>query len=58
MVGEIKIENVYKEFVNPDGSKIVALNDVNLTVKPGSFISLIGPSGCGKTTSSACYSRT
>ena len=50
MVGEIKIENVHKEFVNPDGSKIVALNDVNLTVKPGSFISLIGPSGCGKTT--------
>ena len=46
MVGEIKIENVHKEFVNPDGSKIVALNDVNLTVKPGSFISLIGPSGC------------
>lgn len=50
MVGEIKIENVHKEFVNPDGSKVVALNDVNLNVKPGSFVTLIGPSGCGKTT--------
>ncbi len=50
MVGEIKIEHVHKSFVNPDGSKITALKDVNLTIKPGSFVSLIGPSGCGKTT--------
>ena len=50
MVGEIRIENVSKNFVNPDGSKLSALNGVNLTVKPGSFVSLIGPSGCGKTT--------
>jgi NitT/TauT family transport system ATP-binding protein len=27
-----------------------ALSNVNLTVEPGEFISLIGPSGCGKTT--------
>ena len=50
MVGEIQIQNVKKKFQNPDGSEVVALNDVNFTVKPGSFISLIGPSGCGKTT--------
>lgn len=50
MVGEIKINHVGKRFVNSDGSNIAALDDVNLTVKPGSFISLIGPSGCGKTT--------
>ena len=50
MVGEITIENVSKSFINPDGSKVKALNDVNLNIKPGSFISLIGPSGCGKTT--------
>lgn len=50
MVGEIKIENASKHFKNPDGSVLTALNHVNLTVKPGSFISLIGPSGCGKTT--------
>lgn len=50
MVGEIRIENVSKSFQNADGTVINALNDVNLSVKPGSFISLIGPSGCGKTT--------
>ena len=50
MVGQIKINNVTKSFTNPDGTVLKALNNVNLTVKAGSFISLIGPSGCGKTT--------
>lgn len=50
MVGEIKIEHISKNFTNPDGSDVFALNDINLTVEPGTFISLIGPSGCGKTT--------
>lgn len=50
MVGQIEIKNVGKHFLNTDGSKLVALKGVNLTIEPGSFISLIGPSGCGKTT--------
>jgi NitT/TauT family transport system ATP-binding protein len=29
---------------------VQALSDINLSVAPGEFISLIGPSGCGKTT--------
>lgn len=50
MVGGIKINHAGKRFINPDGSNVVALENVNLCVKPGAFISLIGPSGCGKTT--------
>ncbi|MGL4611738.1 MAG: ABC transporter ATP-binding protein [Trueperaceae bacterium] len=42
----IEVQNLYKQF--PDGT--VALEDINLTVKEGEFVSLVGPSGCGKST--------
>jgi NitT/TauT family transport system ATP-binding protein len=32
------------------GTRTVALQDVDLDVRPGEFLSLVGPSGCGKTT--------
>jgi len=48
--GSIRAENLRKEFIRPDGETVVALNDVNVTIKAGEFISLIGPSGCGKST--------
>ena len=50
MVGEIQVRDVVQTFIQPDGSKMTALNHVNLDIKPGSFVSFIGPSGCGKTT--------
>jgi spermidine/putrescine transport system ATP-binding protein len=41
----IEFKHVSKSF----GNKTV-LNDINLYVKKGEFITLLGPSGCGKTT--------
>ncbi len=45
----IEIRNVHKVFGSgPD--RVVALQDVNLTIHAGEFISIVGPSGCGKST--------
>ena len=41
----IKIEHLSKSF----GEKCV-LDDINLDIKRGEFVTLLGPSGCGKTT--------
>jgi NitT/TauT family transport system ATP-binding protein len=41
------MRNVNKAFATSAGK---VLDEFNLSVKPGEFVSLIGPSGCGKTT--------
>ncbi len=41
----IRLQHVSKRF----GEK-VALNDINLYVRKGEFMTILGPSGCGKTT--------
>lgn len=41
------IENVYKSFQN---NKISVLNNINLNIKQGEFVSLMGASGSGKST--------
>lgn len=50
VVGGISINGIGKEFVNQQKEKITALSNINLSIQPGSFTSLIGPSGCGKST--------
>jgi NitT/TauT family transport system ATP-binding protein len=48
-VPAVHLENVGRVFEAQDG-KMTALEDINLTIQPTEFVSLIGPSGCGKST--------
>lgn len=44
-MSEVRIEHVFKRF-----GAVTAVDDFNLVVKDGEFVSILGPSGCGKTT--------
>lgn len=44
-MAEVKIVSVTKQF-----GDVKAVNDFNVTIADGEFVSILGPSGCGKTT--------
>ena len=45
----IKIEHLNKEFM-VDKKPMKVLNDINLKIKEGEFVTIVGHSGCGKST--------
>lgn len=47
----LQLKNVSKSFAKVENDEVThALNEINLTMTNGEFISLVGPSGCGKST--------
>jgi NitT/TauT family transport system ATP-binding protein len=50
-VPAITVDRLTKKFRLPDDAdSFVVLDDINLSVDEGKFVSIVGPSGCGKST--------
>jgi NitT/TauT family transport system ATP-binding protein len=47
--GQISIRNVTKIY-DPDGAKVLAVDNCSMEIEAGEFCVVVGPSGCGKTT--------
>ncbi len=46
----LELRKVSKAFYSDTGAKVKALEDVDLLVRQGEFVTLVGATGCGKTT--------
>jgi ABC-type nitrate/sulfonate/bicarbonate transport system ATPase subunit len=46
----IRLENITKYFQKPEQGEVLVLDEVDIELPEGSFVTLVGPSGCGKTT--------
>jgi NitT/TauT family transport system ATP-binding protein len=47
---DVQVTNLSKTFETQKGEEVVALDDINLHIASGEFVSVVGTSGCGKST--------
>ncbi len=46
----IHLEDIYQKYPTLSGRLKTVLNDIDLRVRPGEFVTIVGPTGCGKST--------
>ena len=47
--GGVRIDRLSKQY-SLNSTPFTVLDDIDLTIRPGEFVSIVGPSGCGKST--------
>jgi NitT/TauT family transport system ATP-binding protein len=50
---KLQVRNLSKKFKSTSSNKseyVIAIENIDLTISDGEFVSIVGPSGCGKTT--------
>jgi NitT/TauT family transport system ATP-binding protein len=50
VVPKVALEEISLSYRTTSGERLLALDRINLEVKPGEFLCIVGPSGCGKST--------
>jgi NitT/TauT family transport system ATP-binding protein len=50
VVPKVALDAISLSYRTTSGERLLALEKINLEVKPGEFLCIVGPSGCGKST--------
>ena len=49
-IPKVRLNDICLSYKTQAGERLLALDHINLQVRPGEFVCIVGPSGCGKST--------